>query len=141
MKIIPRVIQNERPCAFQSNRIFYSEIITSWTQMSDALIGFIGVIVGSAATLISQYFAHWLQTRDAKARDLKRRALLTHLLDNPGTTGWRSMATLSGVIGASREETARLLIDMDARRNEAPNGSDVWGWIKDHPLPDAKDET
>jgi len=43
------------------------------------------------------------------------------------------MKTLSGVIGATRNETARLLIELDARASET--GNDVWAYIKDKPIP------
>ena len=45
------------------------------------------------------------------------------------------MTTLSSVIGASREETARLLIELGARGNEKANGNDVWAFIINKPLP------
>ena len=51
--------------------------------------------------------------------------------------GWRKMSTLSGVIGASRDETARLLISIKARGSES--GEDVWALIKNKPLKDIKD--
>jgi hypothetical protein len=43
------------------------------------------------------------------------------------------METLSGVIGATRDETAQLLIEIDARASET--GSDTWAYIKNKPLP------
>jgi len=61
---------------------------------------------------------------------------LKTMLDNPGQTGWRKMETLSGVIGASRDETARLLIECGARASET--GSDVWAYEKNEPLPKSK---
>jgi hypothetical protein len=61
------------------------------------------------------------------------------MLDNPGPTGWRRMETLSGVIGASRDETARLLIEVDARCSEkVADGNDVWAYVKNKPLPRTK---
>ena len=56
------------------------------------------------------------------------------MLENPSKGGWRKMETLSGVIGASREETARLLIEIDARVSET--GRDVWAFIKNKPIPE-----
>jgi hypothetical protein len=55
------------------------------------------------------------------------------MLDNPGPDGWRKMQALSGVIGASRDETALLLIDIGARASET--GNDVWAYIAQKPLP------
>jgi hypothetical protein len=45
------------------------------------------------------------------------------------------MTTLSGVIGADRDETARLLVKIGARGNEKEEGNDVWGYVANHPLP------
>ena len=43
------------------------------------------------------------------------------------------METMANVIGASRDEAARLLIELDARASET--GHDVWAFIKDKPIP------
>ncbi|KPQ06085.1 MAG: hypothetical protein HLUCCA12_12815 [Rhodobacteraceae bacterium HLUCCA12] len=68
-----------------------------------------------------------------RERDLKRKAMLRQMLNNPGAQGWRSMKTMSGVIGANREETARLLIEIGARASET--GNHVWALTKNKPLP------
>jgi hypothetical protein len=46
------------------------------------------------------------------------------------------MKTMSGVIGASREETARLLIEVDARASES--GNDSWAYTKIKPIPKSR---
>ena len=46
--------------------------------------------------------------------------------------GWRKTATLSRVIGADREVTTRLLIEIGARGSESED--EVWGLIDEHPL-------
>lgn len=97
--------------------------------------GVIGTTVGSAVTLLGQWVKYWWETHRARKFDDARKALLRQLLDNPGDTGWRKMSTLSGVIGANREETARLLIELGARASET--GTDVWAYIRDQPLPEA----
>lgn len=94
----------------------------------------IGVVLGSVLTILGQWLKHQWETREARERDRKRKSLLRQMLDNPGPTGWREMSTMSGVIGMSRDETARLLIEIDARASEA--GKDVWAYLKDKPLPD-----
>lgn len=93
----------------------------------------LGAIVGGVLTITGNWLHYrWTTQRD---RDLRgqRKALLEKMLNNPGKSGWRKMSTLSGVIGASRDETAELLIELKARRST--KGEDVWAYIKDQPLP------
>lgn len=108
--------------------------------MADFWLGVLGAGLGSGVTLFGQWVQHRWETGAARDRDAKRKTLLRQMLDNPGPTGWRRMETLSGVIGASRDETARLLIEIDARSSEAvaAGGNDVWAYIRDKPLPDPK---
>lgn len=95
--------------------------------------GLIGVIVGGAITLLAQYLAHRWNTARESARDEARRTLLRSMLDKPpsGTT-WRKRSTMANVIGASQDETARLLIEIGARGSETD--SDLWAYVKDKPL-------
>jgi len=95
--------------------------------------GIIGVVVGSATTVVGQWLRHRWQTSELRKRDQKRKSMLRQLLDNPGPTGWRTMETLSSVIGVDRDGAARLLIEIDARASET--GNDVWAYIRDKPLP------
>jgi hypothetical protein len=102
-------------------------------------LGILGVTIGSGVTLVGQWIKHRWETKAARDRDEKRKALLRQMLDNPGPKGWRRMEAMSGVIGADREETARLLIEIDARSSEkAADGNDVWAYIKKKPLPSPK---
>ncbi len=105
--------------------------------MSNFLAGLAGTLVGSGVTLLGQYVKHRWETSTSRNRDTKRKALLQQMLSTPGPTGWKKMSTMSGVIGADREETARLLIEIDARASET--GSDVWAYLKDKPLPPASE--
>jgi hypothetical protein len=101
--------------------------------MSDFWLGIIGTLVGSALTLLGQWVKHCWEVHAAQKLDNVRKAMLTQMLNNPGPDGWRKMSTLAGVIGASRDETARLLIGIEARSSETE--SDVWAYIKDKPIP------
>lgn len=101
--------------------------------MSDFWLGILGTGVGSAITLAGQWLKHCWETKTVRKRDDDRKALLRQMLDNPGTTGWRKLVTLSRVIGASPDETARLLIEIGARGSEAEE--QVWAYIKEKPLP------
>ena len=103
--------------------------------MLKAWIGLLGVVVGSGLTIAGQFFMHRLETAQKRDRDDRRKELLKQMLDNPGPDGWRKMSTMAGVIGAERDETARLLIELGARASET--GNDVWAYLKDKPLPKA----
>lgn len=97
--------------------------------------GTIGAVVGGLITLFGQWLFYLWQSRDARKRDKKRKDLLKNMLDNPGKEGWRKLETMAHVIGASDEETCRLLIELDARASET--GSGGWALIKNKPLPSA----
>lgn len=102
--------------------------------MCEALIGLLGVIVGALATLASAVLQHKLAACKQEKEDAPRKAMLRHMLKNmPQGTEWRKFETLSRVIGANREDTARLLISIGARGNEGDN--DVWALLSDKPLP------
>ena len=96
-------------------------------------LGIIGVAVGAVGQFAIDHFRHRRETKSQRELDEKRKAYLRAMLDNPGPTGWRKMKTMSGVIGASREETARLLIELDARASET--GNDSWAYRKNKPIP------
>lgn len=90
-------------------------------------------VVGGGITVAAQFIMHYIQTGKVRKVDAKRSALLASMLSNPGPEGWRSLTTMSHVIGASEQETARLLIEMDCRASET--GSGGWAYIRDKPLP------
>ena len=90
-------------------------------------------IVGGTLAVAGQYVMYLIQNAAARRRDAKRRAVLKIMLANPGPQGWRSINTMSNVIGASNDETARLLVELDARADE--KGSGMWAYIRDKPLP------
>ena len=101
--------------------------------MSAFWVGIIGVAVGGGLQMLGDFLKHRRENMIQKVTDDKRKSYLQKMLDNPGPSGWRKMDTLSGVIGASREETARLLIEVGARASET--GNDTWAYTKDKPLP------
>ena len=94
-------------------------------------LGVVGAMIGSAMTFFGQWLQHHWQTGQARKLDDKRKAILRDLMAHPGPTGWKGMEGMMQAIGASREETARLLIEMDARGNAQAGGNDVWGYIED----------
>ena len=72
----------------------------------------------------------WTTKRD-RDRDDDRKKLLKEMLDDKRFE-WRKLSTLSQVVGANEDETARLLIEIKARGSEGED--EYWGYITDHPL-------
>lgn len=103
------------------------------TQFWIAIVGLLGVVVGTLATAGSTLLVNWLRGRKQTSLDNARKNLLRKLL---GTKDWRKLSTLSRVIGSDSEETRRLLIAIEARGSEVPreDGDEVWGLISRHPL-------
>lgn len=101
--------------------------------MSDAWVGVIGVLVGSALTGGLQVYRDWLANKRESELRSKRRVVLMNLLAHEKHS-WRKIETLSRVIGCSEEETCHLLIECDARGSTTD--SRVWGLIKRNPLED-----
>jgi hypothetical protein len=109
-------------------------------QVQAACIGLVGAVVGACAAVFGQVMTHHLQTADKRKLDGKRKEYLRRLLTHrPAGVAWRRMSTLSRTIGASEEETARLLIEIGARGNTKDNN--VWALIKDKPFPLYDDES
>lgn len=111
-------------------------------QIQSALIGLAGAVIGALAAIIGQVVTtrlkHHLETADKRKLDEQRQAYLLHLLTHrPPGIKWLKMSTLSRAIGATEEETARLLIAVNARGSTGQNN--VWALIKDQPFKDYDD--
>ncbi|MEQ8360107.1 MAG: hypothetical protein RH860_11515 [Cytophagales bacterium] len=96
-----------------------------------ALIGISGAIIGSLGTLAGQWQVHRLKVQAEKSKDEPRRKLLLKMLESD-ENDWRSLETLSHVIGADKEKTKNLLIDIGARASE--DGKELWALIKNKPF-------
>ena len=98
-----------------------------------AIIGFIGSMIGGLLVIGGNLLLNWLQHRKEEALDEARKKLLEKMLNE---ADWRKLSTLFRVIGADRETTTRLLIEIGARGSEKPrpDGEEVWGLISKHPL-------
>ncbi|HYX00167.1 MAG TPA: hypothetical protein VE822_13720 [Candidatus Elarobacter sp.] len=98
-----------------------------------AVVGLIGSIVGGLLVIGGNLLLNWLQHRDEKSLDDARKKLLEKMLN---ASDWRKLSTLFRVIGANRDTTTRLLIELGARGSEKqrPDGEEVWGLISKHPL-------
>ena len=103
------------------------------TQFWIAVVGILGVVVGSLATIGGNLLLNWLQGRKQKALDVARENLLRQMLTE---RDWRKLSTLARVIGADANETRRLLIAIKARGSELPkeDNDETWGLISKHPL-------
>ncbi len=103
------------------------------TQFWIAVVGILGVVVGSLATIGGNVLLNWLQGRKQKSLDEARKGLLRQMLTE---RDWRKLSTLSRVIGADYDETKRLLIAINARGSELPkdDNEEAWGLISKHPL-------
>ena len=89
----------------------------------------LGGVASGLGALFVIWFRHLIMTGRQTLIDRKRQELLGQMLRNPK---WekRNIETLSAVIGANEEETARLLIELGARGSESGSGN----WTLD-PLP------
>ncbi len=108
--------------------------VVSDTKFWIAIIGIIGGIVGSLLTLLGNIILHRIKERPQKELDKKRKSTLKKMLeDDRFPEKWRKIETLSAVIGATEEDTKRLLVEIKARGSEKADGK--WGLIKHHPFP------
>lgn len=99
-----------------------------------AVVGALGVILGAAVTILGNLLIHRLKSRPAQQIDSQRKSILREMLRmKKGQDGWRNLATLAAVIGATEEDTKRLLIAIKARGSETGSG---WALIEDKPLAD-----
>ncbi len=111
-----------------------SAMVISDTKFWIALIGIFGGIIGAGLTLFSNIIFHWFKEKPQRDLENQRIKILTEMLDdNRFQEKWRNLSTLSAVVGASDEETKRLLIKAKARGSEKADGN--WGLIKNHPFP------
>ncbi|WP_444932010.1 hypothetical protein ACJJIF_09685 [Microbulbifer sp. SSSA002] len=99
-----------------------------------ALIGLFTAITSALLTFLGNFILYKLKEGPQKKLENKRIDLLKKMLnDERYEEKWRSLSVLSAVIGASEEETKRLLFIAGARGSEKADGK--WGLIKNHPLP------
>ncbi|MDP2619588.1 MAG: hypothetical protein Q8P46_05355 [Hyphomicrobiales bacterium] len=98
-----------------------------------AWVALAGGGIGIAGTLGATYLAHWLQMRRTDRLDAKRKELLLAMLQTGDK--WRTLETLTRVIGADEPTTIRLLLEIGARGSQT--GNLVWGLISRNPLPES----
>ena len=96
-----------------------------------------GAIAGSTVTFVGQLIVdkcrHVRETEAQRTLDAARKSLLKTALENPPKGNeWRSLETLSRIVGADYETTTRLLIELGARGSE--KAKDVWALESEQPL-------
>ena len=101
--------------------------------MSAIWAGVIGAAVGGLFSLLGVALAHYLQTRRAETLADKRRDRLRRMLSGKKYT-WRNIDTLAASIGADKETTLELLIEIDARKSYTNDTS--WALISRAPWPE-----
>ena len=105
------------------------------TQYFTAIVGLIGVVIGSILTILGRIALHCLRARASAKKDAPRKRLLVQMLEDdapPHPDRWRILETLMHVIGADEETAKRLLLEVGARASE--DGEPKWGLLKYHPL-------
>ena len=90
-----------------------------------------GVLIGAFATPVGRLVESSIVNRSAMRAEKTRKRLLLGMLRSDKHS-WRSLATLSSVIGSSEEATKELLLQIGARASE--NGRSLWALIERHPL-------
>lgn len=114
-----------------------SEQVVSDTKFWIAIIGIVGGVIGSGLTIFGNIAFHWFKEKPQRDFENQRVLILKDMLDDDRfTEKWRNISTLSAVIGASEDETKRLLIKAKARGSEKADGK--WGLIKNHPFSGAE---
>lgn len=97
-----------------------------------ALIGVLGAVIGSIATIAGNAAMHCFKERAKAKREKPQRDLLIEMLRNPDYE-WRKLETLMHVIGSDEKTTKRLLLEVGARASE--DGQALWGLKSRNPLP------
>jgi len=111
--------------------------VVSDTKYFTAIIGLIGVVIGSVLTIFGNINTHCLKQRSAAKKDKSRKAVLREMLeDDAYPEHWRNLDTLMHVVGADEKTAKRLLLDIGARASE--DGQPKWGLIKYHPVTKSK---
>jgi hypothetical protein len=91
-----------------------------------------GSIVGGIGTFGATWLNVHLNRSRADQADESAKGLLTEMLAAQEYK-WRSIRSLSNVIGLSEELTRKLLLEIGARGSE--KNPELWGLISRNPLP------
>lgn len=92
----------------------------------------LGAVVGGILTVIGNVIMHWLKSYRTNKLNDARRKTLKRLLSHKKYK-WRELDTLMASIGADKETTCELLLEIEARAG-IPNGQ-VWALEERAPYP------
>src|SRR6266700_2165708 len=96
-----------------------SRDVVANTEHFTAIIGLVGVVLGSILTIFGNVLAQCLKQWSLAKKDKHRKKLLLEMLeDKRFPDHWRKLETLMHVIGANEETTKRLLLELEARGSE-----------------------
>lgn len=101
-----------------------------WAGVIGALLG---AILGAATTVLTAWLTWRWQNRRTEALAEKRRERLRRMLSSQKYV-WRNIETLAAAIGADKETTLELLIEIDARKSFTNDKS--WALISRRPWPE-----
>jgi hypothetical protein len=92
----------------------------------------LGTGIGVIGSLLTTWLNAWLNRKNQLDQyDKAAMKLLTTMLEKG--RNWRTLKTLSNVIGANEKDTKELLLMLGARASET--NPDLWGLISRNPLP------
>jgi hypothetical protein len=104
-------------------------------EMESGWAAIIGSVVGGLGTFGATWLsAHLNRVRPSPA-DITAKQLLKDMLDVP-ELHWRSIRSMSNVVGQNEELTRKLLLEIGARGSE--KNPELWGLISRNPLPPRK---
>jgi hypothetical protein len=91
----------------------------------------LGAAIGVAGSLLTTGLNAWIaRHNDLDRYDKAAMKLLTQMLEKG--RNWRTLKTLSNVIGASENDTKELLLILGARASET--NQELWGRVSRNPL-------
>jgi hypothetical protein len=102
--------------------------------MDSGTAAVLGALIGVASSPLSTWFSDYWRHRRTDSTDSLRRNRLAKILNQPDRK-WRKIEYLSDAIGVGEEKTARLLLEIDARRSFT-KGSTSWALVSRAPFPD-----
>jgi hypothetical protein len=101
------------------------------TKFLIGLIGIIGALIGAFVTIIGNFAIEYYKAENQRKLDTTRQNILKKMLKDEAFE-WRTISTLSAVIGCGADETKHHLIAIKARGSETDLNK--WGLISRHPL-------
>jgi len=98
----------------------------------------LGAAIGVVGSLLTTLLNAWLNPKhELDQYDKAAMSLLKSMLEKGQK--WRTLTTLSNVIGANEKDTKELLLMLGARASESR--ADLWGLISRNPLPEKAGDT